>query len=122
MLVRSLLALFVSAAPTLGGCSLFDSMMKADKAVNNVKERPVAALANASGDDTPGTCCVNGAFFACPSAGAVAQCAGEPMQLSSCLMASGCDNGCATECMGKYGPDPSSCQRDPSKDETCPKR
>jgi hypothetical protein len=119
MILKSLVIISFAA---LTGCSAFESMMKADKAVNDAKERPTAALANASGDDTPGTCCINGAFHSCPNAGAVAQCAGEPFQLSDCLMSSGCDEACTNQCLEKYGPDPSSCQRDPSKDSTCPQK
>ncbi len=112
----------VFAFAGLTGCSAFESMMAADKAVTGAKERPLAAVATAAGDDTPGHCCVNGAYHLCPNAGAAAQCLGEPMQLSSCLMASGCDNACSSECLNKYGPDPSSCQRDPSQDATCDKK
>ena len=68
--------------------------------------------------DTQSTCCVNGAFYDCGDAAAAAQCIGEPMPLMDCLMPC-TDNTCENTCLEKYGPDPSACQRDESRDGSC---
>lgn len=112
----------IVAVTALAGCSFFESAMKVDKTVTNVKKGQLVDSPNSATDDSAAYCCVNGAYFDCPSAGALAQCVGEPNKLSSCFMSGGCDNACANECMSKYGPDPSSCRRDSSKDNTCPSR
>ncbi len=66
------------------------------------------------------TCCVNGAFYNCGSAQDAAQCVGQPFKLMNCV--SSCsDSSCEDGCINQHGPDPSSCQRDSSKDNTCKK-
>jgi hypothetical protein len=67
-------------------------------------------------------CCVNGAYYTCPSGGAAAQCVGQPMQLMSCVRKCGFKSGCDQDCARQHGPDPSACQRNPSKDGQCKKR
>ncbi len=59
-------------------------------------------------------CCVNGAFYECPSAGAVDQCVGR---FTRCI--SGCGMSCMEQCLESDPPDPSSCQRDTSRDGEC---
>ena len=81
-----------------------------------------------SGDDSGGgadaTCCVNGAFYDCPSLNDVGICVGEPMNLMNCMGA--CDpmssgTSCEDACMEKHGPKPqdSECSREPSRDNEC---
>lgn len=67
-------------------------------------------------------CCVNGAYYTCPSGAAATQCLGQPMRLMSCIQGCGFKSGCDQECARNHGPNPSACQRNPSKDSTCRKR
>ncbi|NOY93931.1 MAG: hypothetical protein GXP55_22335 [Deltaproteobacteria bacterium] len=69
--------------------------------------RPAQASASAQ-------CCVNGAFYACPNAGAVDQCVGR---FTRCI--SGCGLECIEQCMSTDPPDPSACTRDASRDGEC---
>jgi hypothetical protein len=66
------------------------------------------------------TCCVNGAFYTCGGVAEASQCVGEPFKLVDCLGACG-DSACEQQCISKYGPDPSPCQRDATQDNTCQK-
>ena len=59
-------------------------------------------------------CCINGAYYACPSASAVDQCVGA---FTRCL--SGCGFECVDQCMQSNPPDPSSCRREPAHDGDC---
>jgi len=59
-------------------------------------------------------CCVNGAFYDCPSAAAVDQCVGR---FTRCI--SGCGMSCMEQCLQTDPPDPSSCERQPSRDGEC---
>ncbi len=85
------------------------------------------ARANSVGNDEPepgrsggeesgasAHCCVNGAFYDCPSAAAVDQCVGR---FTRCI--SGCGMGCMEQCLQSDPPDPSSCDREPSRDGEC---
>lgn len=64
------------------------------------------------------SCCVNGSYYSCPSAAAVAQCA--PPQLPSCLMSCGMmDSACPEQCIADYPPNPSACSREASQDSSC---
>ncbi len=65
-------------------------------------------------NDSSMHCCVNGAFYACPSAAAIDQCVGE---FTRCI--SGCGMECMEECLQTHPPDPSSCSRDGSRDSEC---
>ena len=74
------------------------------------------------GDSSDGTqsanCCVNGAYYECPDAGAASVCIGEPMSLMSCL--NDCSSSsCEQSCLDQHGPDPSQCTRDMSRDGNC---
>lgn len=59
-------------------------------------------------------CCVNGAFYDCPSAAAVDRCSGAFMR---CV--AGCGGTCFESCMSSNPPDPSACSRDPGRDGEC---
>lgn len=95
---------------------------------------PASPASPASGDAAPSqpaaadgdaeaTCCVNGAFYDCPSLNDVGICVGEPMNLmncmSSCSMGSG--TSCEDACVEEHGPKPqdSECRREPSRDGEC---
>ncbi|MRG98528.1 hypothetical protein [Polyangium spumosum] len=63
-------------------------------------------------------CCINRAYYQCPSAAAVNKCAGESAAcLTRCMMGGG--SGCGERCMKEHPPDPSDCQRQPEKDGQC---
>lgn len=63
------------------------------------------------------TCCVNDAFYDCPSASAVYQCSGAFM---TCMVDCGMmDMDCPESCMDSHPLDPSACSRNPSRDNTC---
>ncbi len=65
-----------------------------------------------------GHCCINRAYYTCPSAAAVAQC--TPPQLPMCMMRCGMmDSKCPQVCLSKYPPDPSACSRTPARDSSC---
>lgn len=78
---------------------------------------PAGPPAGGRGTTSSAHCCVNGAYYVCPDAGAVARCA--PPQLASCLMGCGSDFNCPDGCMRSYPPDPSACQRTPASDGQC---
>ncbi|MFK7991744.1 MAG: hypothetical protein AB8I08_37350 [Sandaracinaceae bacterium] len=62
-----------------------------------------------------GHCCINGAYYSCPSAAAVDRCSGA---FARC--AAGCGGfSCIEGCMSSDPPDPSSCSRDPGRDGEC---
>ncbi|WP_156041434.1 hypothetical protein [Chondromyces apiculatus] len=64
------------------------------------------------------TCCINKAFYDCPSSAAVYKCSGEFMAcVSKCGF--GGDFKCTDACMKDHPPDPSQCTRDSSRDATC---
>jgi hypothetical protein len=70
-----------------------------------------------AGDDGPGSCCINGAHYDCPTAAAVYKCSGAFMQ---CQM--GCDMtdfGCTEACLQSHPLDPSDCSRAPARDGEC---
>ncbi|TNF37268.1 MAG: hypothetical protein EP329_03620 [Deltaproteobacteria bacterium] len=136
------LALAFTGLLTLGttGCATLDDMMAkhdsaaeakaepaapvvektGEEAVSEVPTNPIKVLAESSGDDgSNATCCVNGAFYACPNAAAATQCLGQPFDLANCLGECTGADGCEEECARKYGPDPSSCQRDATADASC---
>lgn len=75
---------------------------------------PPSGPAPSSAPAASATCCLNGAFYACPDASAVDRCAGA---FTRCLMA--CDFTCTDTCMSESPPDPSSCRRDPARDGEC---
>jgi len=108
---------------TSGEATSGESAGEEKPAVVEAVEHPTKALAEASGPDgSNATCCVNGAFYTCPSAAAATQCLGEPMRLMSCMQeCTGDDGSCENGCAEKHGPDPSSCQRDASGDASCAK-
>jgi hypothetical protein len=82
-------------------------------AVGGVLSGGAKAPANAAAN-----CCVNGAYYDCPSPSAVNKCAGEfAACVTKCAM--GSDMGCGERCMKDHPPDPSGCTRNPSKDGTC---
>ncbi|MFS8065288.1 MAG: hypothetical protein ACMG6S_02835 [Byssovorax sp.] len=64
------------------------------------------------------TCCINHAFYDCPSVAAVKKCSGDT---SACLM--GCmnssDSSCGDRCMRDHPPDPSGCRRQGDRDGEC---
>ena len=71
-----------------------------------------------AGAQTQNSCCINGAYYACPDMAAVNKCA--PPELGGCMM--NCDMmdmSCPDQCLQSYPPDPSSCSRDTSKDASC---
>lgn len=63
-------------------------------------------------------CCINGAYYSCPSAEALNRCGGET---AACLMRCGSSGSsdCEDECIAKHGPDPSSCMRESARDGEC---
>jgi hypothetical protein len=63
-------------------------------------------------------CCVNGAYYQCPSASAVNKCAGESAACLSRCMSSN-DMSCGDRCMKEHPPDPSACERHSEKDGEC---
>jgi hypothetical protein len=74
------------------------------------------------GQESVGQCCVNGLYYACPTAGAFEQCAG--FDLSRCYQAcpvldEGCAQACSQASLGARR-DPSTCTHDPSRDGQCP--
>jgi hypothetical protein len=64
------------------------------------------------------TCCINHAFYDCPSVAGVKKCSGDT---STCLM--GCmnssDSSCGDRCMRDHPPDPSACSRQGARDGEC---
>lgn len=127
---RGLLACAALLALSTAGCSTLDEMMRTQESAKTAAEQPVHTAAEAASDETPpaassgegsnATCCVNGAFYACPGIAAATQCLGEPMSLVNCLgECSGTEGDCENACADKYGPDPSSCQRDAAQDGSC---
>ena len=77
---------------------------------------------NASGSgqsNASAHCCVNGAYYQCPSASAVNKCAGESAACLSRCMSSSSDMGCGERCMKEHPPDPSDCTRQTDKDSQC---
>lgn len=84
---------------------------------NNGGGRDNGAPAN-NGGQSEEYCCVNGAYYSCPNAMAVAQCA--PPQLASCLISCGMtDFQCPESCLSQYPPDPSACSRQAGRDGDC---
>lgn len=76
-----------------------------------------AAAGGASGE---ASCCVNGAFYSCPSVAAVNKCGGETAAcMSKCMSSS--DMSCPDKCLAEHPPDPSGCTRDASRDVSCRK-
>lgn len=70
------------------------------------------------GSSGEASCCVNRAFYSCPNVAAVNKCGGETAAcLSKCMSSS--DMKCPDRCMAEHPPDPSSCNRDPSRDGQC---
>jgi len=78
-----------------------------------------ASSSSSSGGSSSGSCCVNGAYYACPSADAVYQCTGRLMECQTGCMMNGGDDDCVMGCFDRYPPDPSACSRAPSKDNSC---
>ena len=81
---------------------------------------PAAGGAPSGGSSGSASCCVNGAFYACPDLAAVNKCGGETAACFSKCMGSS-DMKCAERCMAEHPPDPSSCTRDTSRDGQCKK-
>lgn len=63
-----------------------------------------------------GSCCVNGAFYDCPSAEAVTRCTGAFMR---CQSGCGMDFDCIEGCARSHPADPSMCSRDMGSDNQC---
>ncbi len=64
------------------------------------------------------SCCVNGAFYVCPSLDAVRRCV--PPELAPCMMRCGLmDMNCPDKCLSQFPMDPSGCRREPSRDGQC---
>ncbi|MFK8003173.1 MAG: hypothetical protein AB8H86_26625 [Polyangiales bacterium] len=59
-------------------------------------------------------CCINGAYYECPNAAALDQCAGR---FARCVSA--CGMSCMEECLQSDPPDPSSCTRVTGRDGEC---
>jgi len=82
---------------------------------------PGGAQGNASGaaqSSASAHCCINRAYYQCPSVAAVNKCAGDSaLCLGRCAM--GGDMGCGERCMKENPPDPSDCERRPEKDGEC---
>ncbi len=78
------------------------------------------AGADASAGGAPssgGRCCVNKRYYHCASASDLDRCAGEFARcMAKCSMG---DMGCTDNCLRHHPPDPSSCERDSSKDGNC---
>ncbi|MFP4600112.1 MAG: hypothetical protein ACLFVJ_17780 [Persicimonas sp.] len=76
---------------------------------------------SSGGAETSARCCINGAYYSCPSAVDAKICIGEPMQLMSCLDNCGMDSSCEDGCLREHGPEPqeSECTREPSRDNEC---
>lgn len=68
-------------------------------------------------------CCVNGAFYDCPSSQDLSICVGEPGRLMSCISGCGMSSSCDDQCLGDHGPRPgdSRCRREPTRDGECRK-
>lgn len=81
-------------------------------AVGNDEPDPGQSGGNEGGSSAH--CCVNGQFYDCPSAAAVDQCVGR---FTRCI--SGCGMSCMEQCLQSDPPDPSSCNREPSRDGEC---
>lgn len=64
------------------------------------------------------TCCINHAFYDCPSVAAVKKCSGDT---SACLMScmNSSDSSCGDRCMRDHPPDPSGCRRQGDRDAEC---
>lgn len=78
---------------------------------------PTSTTTSGHGGNADLTCCVNGAFYECPSADAVYTCTGAFMQ---CVM--GCDMmdmECPSACEDKHPIDPSECSRTSGRDGEC---
>lgn len=65
------------------------------------------------GSSSEQTCCLNGQFFECPSAAAVAKCV--PPEFVRCIS----DTMDMMTCADEYPPDPSDCDRTPARDQEC---
>lgn len=79
-----------------------------------VESRGSAASQNGSSGGSSARCCINGAYYECPSAAALDQCAGR---FARCVSA--CGMSCMEECLQTDPPDPSSCTRVTSNDGQC---
>ncbi len=68
--------------------------------------------------NTSSRCCINHAYYQCPSLAAVNKCAGETAAcLGRCAMSGGM--GCEERCLKENPPDPSDCERHAEKDGEC---
>ena len=63
-----------------------------------------------------GSCCVQGAFYECPSLEAVDTCSGKFM---TCTSGCGLDMDCVERCSETHPIDPSGCSRAPARDGEC---
>lgn len=75
--------------------------------------QPGAAGGGGGGGGSSQTCCLNGQFFECPSAAAVAKCV--PPRFVQCIS----ETMDVFTCSEKYPPDPSDCNRTPARDNEC---
>lgn len=84
---------------------------------------PVTAPAPQSDSSFSARCCVNGAYYDCPSSEDLSICIGEPGRLMSCISGCGMSSSCDDQCLNDHGPRPgaSSCSREPSRDGECQK-
>ncbi len=104
-------------APRRGGISIDVSIPGVDVSIQGDTRGSMAttSAAAAAPSDGPGSCCVNGAYYDCPTGQAVWKCSGEMMACSAeCGMT---DPDCIFRCAELI--DPSLCSRNPSNDGTC---
>lgn len=132
--MRSGMASVFLMASLMVACSSFSEFTQG---INNVNEaaqttqevtsQPVTHATDNATDsasnttlDEPVRCCVNQAFYTCDTAAAASECIGEPMDMVSCMQ--NCpfaDSSCEDSCVNRYGPNPSPCARDASRDAEC---
>lgn len=68
------------------------------------------------------SCCLNGAFYACPTEAAMKACAGLTGTPAECAIKCKGDPQCLDTCLDENkngGPDTSGCERDKKRDEEC---
>lgn len=143
---HTLMLLTLIAALLIGGCSGLSSVMKSFETIEETTNQladplgegdPKAAEEDTASPDAPAQpvttaaaaeseaeirCCINGAYYQCQGTAAANQCIGQPMALMNCVQGCGFDSNCEPGCIKKHGPDPSSCDRQPARDNECPRR
>ena len=106
------------STPSGGGApSVLSDLMKAVSQPPGSPAPGVAGGGQASASSSA-TCCINHAFYDCPSMAAVKKCSGDT---SACLMScmSSSDSSCGERCMREHPPDPSGCSRQGNRDGEC---